>query len=129
MHLNITPDLPMVPGHFKSLERAVTMLLDNAIKFSPAGSDVRITIEDDDDYVKVSVSDQGVGIPENALPYIFDRFFHVEEIGDELFGGLGLGLSIARWVAEAHGGNLTVESQQGEGTTFTLWLQTHRESG
>lgn len=122
MHLNIAPDLPMVPGHFKSLERAVTMLLDNAIKFSPAGSDVRITIEGDEYHVKVGISDQGVGIPENALPYIFDRFFHVEEIGDELFGGLGLGLSITKQVIEQHGGKIEVESVAGKGSAFTLSL-------
>ena len=128
MHLNITPNLHMVPGHFKSLERAVTMMLDNAIKFSPAGSIVSITIEGDEYYIKVGISDQGVGIPENALPHIFDRFFHVEEIGDELFGGLGLGLSITKQVIEQHGGKIEVESVTGKGSKFTIFMKVDNDA-
>lgn len=130
LHLDIAPDLSLVPGHFKSLERAVTMVVDNAIKFSPDGGDVRITIEGDEQYVKVSISDQGVGIPENALPYIFDRFFHVEEIGDELFGGLGLGLAITNQVIKQHGGKIEVESEglPGKGSKFTIFMKVDNDA-
>jgi signal transduction histidine kinase len=71
--------------------------------------------------VRVSVADTGVGIPADAVPHIFDRFYRAQRNGRK---GAGLGLSIARWIAEAHGGGLTVESQVGKGSTFTLWLPT-----
>ena len=123
LHLGIAPVLSLVSGHAKSLERAVTMILDNAIKFSPKGGDVRISVSGDNEDVQVSISDQGVGIPEGSLPFIFDRFYHVDEVGDELFGGLGLGLSITKQVIEQHGGRIEVESEVGAGTTFTIYLK------
>ena len=125
--LDIEPDLPKVCGHFKSLERAVMMVLDNAVKFSPDGGDVHISVGKEEKYVIIAIRDEGVGIPEAALPHIFDRFFHVEEIGDEMFGGLGLGLAITRQVVEQHGGKIEVESQEGTGSTFSLYLSTEVE--
>jgi signal transduction histidine kinase len=71
--------------------------------------------------VRVSVEDTGVGIPPDVLPHIFDRFYRAQREGRT---GVGLGLSIAHWIAEAHGGRLNVESEVGQGTTFTLWLPT-----
>jgi signal transduction histidine kinase len=120
--LDIEPDLPRVCGHFKSLERAVVMVLDNAVKFSPNGGDVRVSVQLDGSYVVITVKDEGVGISADALPHIFDRFFHIEEIGDDLFGGLGLGLAITRQVIEQHGGRIEVESKVDEGSTFRLYL-------
>jgi signal transduction histidine kinase len=125
--LDIEPDLPKVCGHFKSLERAVMMVLDNAVKFSPGGGDVHISVSKDGEYVIIAIRDEGVGIPEVVLPHIFDRFFHMEEIGDEIFGGLGLGLSITRQVVEQHGGKIEVESQEGNGSTFSIFLSTDVE--
>jgi signal transduction histidine kinase len=123
--LELAPGLPPVCGHYKSLERAFVMVLDNAIKFSPRGGDVMVRIDlEDQAYVCVTVADQGVGIPEDALPHIFDRFFHMEEIDDEVFGGLGLGLAITRQVIEQHGGKIEVESVLGEGSTFRICLRT-----
>lgn len=120
--IEIDPDIPLVPGHFKSLERALVMVLDNAIKFSPHGGEVTVTVNGDAQGVKVAVRDQGVGIPSDAIPHIFDRFFHIEEIGDDLFGGLGLGLAITRQVVEQHGGMIEVASQLGQGSIFTITL-------
>jgi signal transduction histidine kinase len=120
--VDISPDLPQVCGHFKSLERAIVMVLDNAVKFTPHGGDIYISVGEEDEYVCVAIRDEGVGIPEVAIPHIFDRFFHVEEIGEELFGGLGLGLAITHQVIEQHGGKIEVESKEGEGSTFRLYL-------
>ncbi len=120
--LDIAPKLIDVPGHFKSLERAMKMVLDNAIKFSPGGGDVQISVMGMDEYVSVSVKDQGIGISDEVLPLIFDRFFHVDEIGDELYGGLGLGLAITKQVVDQHGGEISVISDEGEGSTFTITL-------
>jgi len=125
--VEIAPDVPMVCGHYKSLERAVVMVLDNAVKFMPHGGDVYISVDKDGEYVRVTIRDEGVGIPKVALPHIFDRFFHVDEVGDELFGGLGLGLAITRQVIEQHGGEIEVESEEGEGSTFRLYLSAQIE--
>jgi len=120
--LDIAPHLVNIPGHFKSLERAITMVLDNAIKFSPKGGDVQITVQGDQQSVSVIISDQGIGISAQVLPHIFDRFFHVEEIGEELVGGLGLGLAITKQVIDQHGGQISVESAEGKGSTFTITI-------
>jgi signal transduction histidine kinase len=125
--VDISPDLPQVCGHYKSLERAAVMVLDNAVKFTPHGGNIYISVGEDGEYVCVTIRDEGVGIPEVALPHIFDRFFHVEEVGEELFGGLGLGLAITRQVIEQHGGRIEVESKEGEGSTFRLYLSTQVE--
>ena len=125
--LEITPGLPQVCGHFKSLERAVVMVLDNAVKFSPDGGDVYVSVSQVDEYVCVAIEDHGVGIPEDSLPHIFDRFFHIEEMGDDLFGGLGLGLAITRQVLEQHGGKIEVQSKVDVGSTFKLYLSTRVE--
>jgi signal transduction histidine kinase len=115
--------LPRVSGDAKSLERALTALVDNAIKFSPKGGDVEIRLSSKGDNVFVAVEDHGIGIPKENLPRIFDRFYHLERSGDNLFGGIGLGLSITRQVIEQHQGSLDVLSEPGKGSTFTLTLK------
>lgn len=115
--------LPRVSGDAKSLERALTALVDNAIKFSPKGGDVEIRLSSKGDKVFVAVEDHGIGIPKENLPRVFDRFYHLERSGDDLFGGIGLGLSITRQVIEQHQGSLDVLSEPGKGSTFTLTLK------
>ncbi len=127
--LSAAAGLPRVWGHAKSLERALVMVLDNAIKFSPNGGEVSVTVAEDTNSVTLIVSDQGVGIPEEALPHIFERFFHVEEIGDQLFGGLGLGLAITKQVIDQHGGKIEVESRLGQGSKFKICLPVGGEQG
>lgn len=117
------PDLPLVSGDSKSLERALMALVDNAIKFSPKGGDVTIEFDHKDGNVFVSVADQGIGINKENMPRIFDRFYHLEKNDDDLFGGIGLGLAITRQVIEQHKGQLDVESKPGKGSTFTLTLK------
>jgi signal transduction histidine kinase len=121
-----SPNVPPVWGDPKSLERALMALVDNAIKFSPQGGDVKITLNKKDDWVLVSVEDQGIGITKENLPRIFDRFYHLERSGDNLFGGLGLGLAITRQVIQQHQGSLDVASTPGKGTTFTMTLKQWR---
>lgn len=112
--------VPQVAGDPKSLERALTALVDNAIKFSPQGGDVEISFSTRGQHLLVSVEDHGIGITPEARANIFDRFYHLEKNGDELFGGLGIGLSITRQVIEQHQGKLDVETKPGKGSTFTL---------
>ncbi|HAV76627.1 MAG TPA: hypothetical protein DCX53_04655 [Anaerolineae bacterium] len=117
-----SPGLPPVSGDSKSLERALTSLVDNAIKFSPRGGDVTVKFDHKKDNVFVAVVDQGIGIAQENMPRIFDRFYHLEKQGDDLFSGIGLGLAITRQVIEQHQGKLDVQSTPGKGSTFTLTL-------
>ncbi|MEW5830330.1 MAG: ATP-binding protein [Chloroflexota bacterium] len=117
------PNLPPVSGDAKSLERALTALVDNAIKFSPEGGEVDICAAAVDGRVKVSVRDRGIGIDEETRLHIFDRFYHLDRIGNQLFSGIGLGLAITRQVIQQHNGTLELESEPGKGSTFTMSLR------
>ena len=121
--INIAPNIPAISADPKSLERAIIAILDNAIKFSPEGGDVIIDVGHADSHVWVTVTDHGVGIPHEMMPRIFERFFHMDQVGVHMFRGLGLGLSIARQVIEQHGGMIDVKSTLGKGSTFTIWLK------
>jgi signal transduction histidine kinase len=120
--LELAGDLPAVLGDAKSLERACSAILDNAIKFSQPGGSVRVSAQAEQDSVQVEIRDQGVGIAEEVLPRIFERFFHIDQIEGRLYRGVGLGLSIARQVIEQHRGSLQVTSVPAQGTVVTLRL-------
>jgi signal transduction histidine kinase len=124
--LRASPKLPPVSGDSKSLERALMALVDNAIKFSPHGGEVKINLTEDVEKVLIAVEDHGIGITKENLPRIFDRFYHLEKSGDDLYSGLGLGLAITRQVIEQHQGSLDVTSSPGKGSTFTLTLKQWR---
>jgi signal transduction histidine kinase len=123
--LRFTPHLNLsaVSGDSKTLERALMALVDNAIKFSPLGGDVEINLTERDDSIRVTVRDNGIGIPKENQPRIFDRFYHLEKHEDDLFSGIGLGLAITRQVIKQHNGNLELDSEPGKGSTFTLVLK------
>jgi len=123
-----SPNLPPVSGDSKSLERALMALIDNAIKFSPKGGDVKIQFDEKGDDVFIAVADQGIGISDENMPRIFDRFYHLEKHDDDLFGGIGLGLAIIRQVIEQHEGKLDVKSTPGKGSTFTFSLKKWKEA-
>lgn len=114
-------DQAIIEGDPDRLKQLLLNLIDNALKYTPPGGSVTISLDRDQAWVRITVADTGVGIPPEVLPHIFDRFYRAQREGRK---GVGLGLSIARWIAEAHGGRLSVESQVGRGTTFTLWLPT-----
>ena len=116
-------------GDRQNLERAFTALLDNAIKFSPEGGKVEIRLRRKGDQVGVEIIDQGIGIQPEILPHIFERFYHVDKSGGQLFEGLGLGLAITKQVIEQHKGHLDVVSVPGKGSTFIMWLNIHAENG
>jgi signal transduction histidine kinase len=126
MEAVIAADIPTLNGDQKSLQRAFRALLDNAIKFSPDGGVVKIEADWDQDNIWVVVQDHGVGIPEDAIERIFDRFFHLDEVDGRLFRGVGLGLSIAQQVIEQHRGRIEVESKLGEGSQFKIYLPNTR---
>ncbi|MBT3338528.1 MAG: cyclic nucleotide-binding domain-containing protein [Anaerolineae bacterium] len=123
LHLKTGWRLPDASGDAKSLEHALDCLVDNAIKFSPKGGDVDIRFSAQDEVLSVSVQDQGIGISKERLPHIFDRVHHLEGNDEHLFGGIGIGLAITRQVIKQHDGQLKVESQEGQGSTFTMILK------
>jgi two-component system sensor histidine kinase SenX3 len=101
---------------------AVTNLLDNAIKYSEEGGTVELYTEKLQGRVVIVVRDHGIGIPSRDLERIFERFYRVDKARSRVTGGTGLGLSIVRHVAQAHGGDVSVESTEGQGSTFRLAL-------
>jgi two-component system, OmpR family, sensor histidine kinase SenX3 len=111
-----------VMGDRRQIVSAVYNLLDNAVKYSPQGSVVEVRGRQDGEWVEISVRDRGIGIPEADLEHIFERFYRVEGAKARHLGGSGLGLAIVRHVVGTHGGEVRVESQEGEGSTFVLRL-------
>lgn len=120
-------NLPMVKMNRESIERAVINLVTNAIKYTPSGGQITVTVceepgtEPDTSEVVVRVKDNGIGIPEECLPHIFDRFYRVEKKVHTI-KGTGLGLTIVKRIVEKHNGRITAESEIGHGSTFTIFL-------
>jgi signal transduction histidine kinase len=104
------------------IKQVLVNLIDNAIKYSPAGSPVTLRVRADDGGVEIDVDDHGLGIPAEALPTLFDKFRRVDTRTNRETYGAGLGLYIARAIVEAHGGHISVESRVGEGSRFTVAL-------
>jgi heavy metal sensor kinase len=111
-----------VKGDDELLRRMLLNLLDNAVKYTPPGGEISLNLSAQNGDAKITVSDTGVGIPSEHQARVFDRFYRVDKARSRAEGGAGLGLSIARWIVEAHGGTLSVESQVGSGSTFTVEL-------
>ena len=97
-------------------------LLDNAIRYTPAGGEVRVAVSSNDGHAVLRIDDTGIGIPSRDLDRVFERFYRVDEARSRETGGTGLGLSIVRHVAESHGGTAGVRSVLGAGSTFTVEL-------
>lgn len=111
-----------VLGDAERLRQLVWNLVENAIRYTPAGGTVVLSLRRRARVAEIDVTDPGIGIPEEHLPHIFDRFYRVDRGRSRALGGTGLGLSIVRQVAEAHGGQVRVRSTVGVGTTFTVFL-------
>jgi len=118
-----------VLGENESLEQLFTNLIDNALKYSPSGSVVRVVAELGKSTIKIQVIDQGIGIPVKDQARIFERFYRVDRARSREKGGTGLGLSIVKHITELHGGKVAVESVEGEGATFTVTLPIARPEG
>ena len=113
--------LPSVMGDAQRLHQVLLNLLSNAIKYCRQGDTVTVTARCEEDHLNISVADTGPGIPADALPNIFERFYRVPGMENRALG-TGLGLTIARQIVEAHGGEICVESEEGHGATFTFTL-------
>lgn len=102
--------------------RLLLILLDNAIKYTPAGGRVSLTLSNWHEHIEIAVQDTGIGISPEDLPRIFDRFYRSEKSRNREFGGLGLGLALAKWIVESHQGTITADSKLTQGSTFVVRL-------
>jgi heavy metal sensor kinase len=110
-----------------ALRRALLILIDNAVKYTPRGGSVKVNLETSQDFAVASVSDTGIGISKPDVAHIFDRFWRADKARSREQGGAGLGLSIAKWIVEMHRGSIDVESQPGKGSTFYARLPLDHE--
>ncbi|MBK9210361.1 MAG: HAMP domain-containing histidine kinase [Anaerolineales bacterium] len=122
VHLNEI-DQVMVNGDRDRLKQVLLNLVANAIQYTPQGGDVFLSMSKIGEQARIIIRDTGPGIPAEDLPHIFDRFYRAEKSRTRsTTSGFGLGLSIAHWIVEHHGGQIKVESKEGKGTTFVIWL-------
>jgi two-component system phosphate regulon sensor histidine kinase PhoR len=119
-------DLPSVSADKERVRQIVANLLHNAIKFTPAGGEIKIITRALEKSVAVDIADTGIGIPAEDVPRVFERFYKGDK--GRTGEGTGMGLAIARHVIEAHGGNISVESEEGKGSTFSFTLPSQAES-
>jgi heavy metal sensor kinase len=112
----------VVKGDEARLRELFMNLLDNAIRYTPAPGTVSVSLRREGQMAIVSITDNGIGIPAEDIPFIFERFYRVGKSRSRAEGGSGLGLAICRHIAEAHGGKIEMESQVGAGSTFSVWL-------
>ena len=125
-HLTFAEDIDsselLVEGDSHALHRLFLILIDNAVKYTPSGGSVTVGLTRSDDSAAAEFRDTGIGISADDLPNIFERFYRADKARSREFGGVGLGLSIARWVAEAHRGSIEVQSSPSTGSVFRIKL-------
>jgi heavy metal sensor kinase len=110
-------------GDQELLRRLVLNLLENAIRYTPAGGKISASLEPGESTVRMDVSDTGIGITPEAAPHVFERFYRADQARSREQGGFGLGLAIVKWIAESHHGTVELSSQPGVGSTFTVLLR------
>jgi len=115
-------DQATVMGDTDRLKQLLLNLVDNARKYTPQGGKVTLGLRRAEGWAVLTVTDTGMGIPTQDLPHIFERFYRVDKARSRAAGGAGLGLSIVQWIVQAHGGKISVQSEPGHGTTFTVRL-------
>jgi PAS domain S-box-containing protein len=125
-HINVPEGGAVVLGDRDRLEQVLGNLLENAIKYSPEGSEIFVNVEERGDLIITSVCDRGIGIPTDELNQVFERFHRGRQVSSTNYGGLGLGLYITKQIVDRHGGSIWVESKEGAGTTFYFSLPVAR---
>ena len=116
-----SPDIKII-GDETRLEKLFLNIIKNAIAYGREEGWISITISKNKNFASISIADNGIGIKADDVPFVFDRFFRTNEVRTENYKGVGLGLSIAKWITEAHGGKISVVSSSGKGSTFTISL-------
>jgi signal transduction histidine kinase len=107
----------------------VLILVENALRYTPAGGRVQVSLRVQADEAVLTVKDTGMGIASGDLPLIFDRFYRADPARSRVASGSGLGLAIAKWIVEAHNGQIEVESEPGQGAIFHVWLPLSESPG
>jgi len=126
INLRAPADPVWVKADALSLDRLLLILVDNAIKYTPRGGHCEIALSQDRENARITVTDSGIGIAEEDLQHIFDRFYRADRARSRNLRGAGLGLAIARWITDLHGGNIAVESAPGVGSKFQISLPVAR---
>jgi signal transduction histidine kinase len=123
VHLEVSVNQGVVVrGDSNWIERLILNLLDNAVKFTEDGGKVLVRLTSENEQAVLRVEDTGVGIPAEAIPRVFERFFRAEPSRSKNVEGVGLGLALAKWIVEQHHGKIEVQSQPGQGSCFTVRL-------
>jgi signal transduction histidine kinase len=111
-----------IQGDASSLRRLFLILIDNAVKYTPVNGQVEVSLQRNDGFAVAEVRDTGIGIAEADMPNVFERFYRADKARTRELGGVGLGLSIGRWITEAHSGTIEVHSAPGRGSIFQIRL-------
>jgi len=122
LKINVPQGLPKIKADEARFSQVMINLLDNAIKYSSEGGTTTISTKVVDNALQFDISDTGIGISENDLPRIFERFYRVDKARSRELGGTGLGLSIVKHIVSAHGGQVWVQSELGHGSTFSFTI-------
>ena len=122
LNLQDNSSLLSLRGDEEMIKRMLLNLLDNAVKYTPEGGEISVALCRQNGHAEIVVRDTGIGIPESDQRRVFDRFYRVDKTRSRALGGAGLGLSIARWIVEAHEGQIKIDSTPGRGSTFTVEL-------
>jgi two-component system, OmpR family, sensor kinase len=116
---HVQPHVP-VSGDQTRLTQLLINLVDNALRYTPTGGNVTVDVTEKSGWAELRVEDTGVGISAEHLPHLFERFYRIDAARARTDGGAGLGLAIAQWISQAHGGQITVDSELGKGSTFRV---------
>jgi len=119
---HISGDSMWIQGDASSLRRLFLILIDNAVKYTPASGKVEVSLHRNNGFAVAEVRDTGIGIAEPDLPNVFERFYRADKARTRESGGVGLGLSIGRWITEVHAGTIEVQSAPGRGSVFQVRL-------
>lgn len=127
----VHPDVPIINADWEKIRRIVENLASNAIKFTRRGGSVHIEVgyQKETERLSIAVTDTGIGIKEEDLPFIFERFTQSDKSSNRRYGGSGLGLAVVKELAEMHGGTVEVKSVYKQGSTFTVWIPAKQEEG
>lgn len=122
LNVEVPNQLPVAWWDEDKVEQVLTNLTDNAIRHTQEGGEVKLTVVDEENEIQLTVEDTGSGIPEEDLPFIFERFYKADKARTRGQSGTGLGLAIVKHIVEAHGGSVNVRSKEGEGTRFQVQM-------
>ena len=122
LNVLISGDSSAIYADQNRISQVLINLVSNAVKYTPENGTIKIHISEDKQFVQVSVSDNGIGIPKDELQYVFERFYRADKSRNRMTGGSGIGLAIVKSIVTAHGGMVEAESQLNEGSCFTIIL-------